>query len=372
MWIERDNRIDLVLLTAIISLIGIGLVMIYSTSSITASAMHDGNSAFFLKKQLVSAAIGLFMMIFMVHFNHEKLRHLVWPALILSIVLLIVVLIPGIGRVINGSRRWLRFAGLSFQPSELSRLALTLYLAHSLTRKEGDIKTFTKGMLPYLIICGVMIALVLVEPDLGGASTLGIVMFLMLLVAGASWTHLVPLASAAVVAFFYFMISEPYRWQRFLATINPWKYWYGAGWHLIQSFLAFGGGGLFGLGLGEGRQKLWYLPDAHTDFIFSVIGEELGLCGVVFVVALFLTIAVRGLRIAVRASSPFGTFLAFGLTIMIAVPGLINMLVVMGLAPTKGLVLPFVSYGGSALIMYMTAAGILLNVSAHRGRQCPD
>jgi cell division protein FtsW len=189
-------------------------------------------------------------------------------------------------------------------------------------------------------------------------------MLLMLFAAGTRLSYLFGLVAVSLPVVFYFMASAEYRWRRVMATINPWDYWYDAGWHLVQSFLAFGSGGAFGMGLGEGRQKLWYLPDAHTDFILSVIGEELGLAGVVIVVALFVTIAARGMITALRAPSAFATFLAFGLTVMIVIPAFINMAVVMGLVPTKGLVLPFVSYGGSALIVYLTAAGILLNVSA--------
>ncbi len=364
MWIERDLRFDPWIILTVTCLMGIGVIMIYSTSSIPADHLYQGKGTFFLKRQLVFAALGMAGMLFAMHVNHEKLSLLVWPMILVSVALLALVLLPEVGTEVNGSRRWIRFAGFGFQPSELARFALVAYLAHSLQRKGERIESFTWGVLPYLLVSGTMIALIFIEPDLGGAITMGVIVLIMLFAAGARPLHLsgVVLLSGPVV--FYFMASAEYRWRRVMATVNPWDYWHDAGWQLVQSLLAFGSGGLLGVGLGEGRQKLFYLPDAHTDFILSVIGEELGLVGVAVVVVLFGVIAVRGVTIAIRASTPFGAFLAFGITVMIVVPALINMMVVMGLLPTKGLVLPFISYGGSALVVYMTAVGVLLNVSA--------
>ncbi|MFO8057453.1 MAG: putative lipid II flippase FtsW [bacterium] len=364
MWIERNLRFDLWLLLSVVSLTFLGIVMIYSTSSVTAGQLMHGESAYFLKKQLLAAGLGVSAMIAAMHFNHEKLRCFVFPLMVISIVLLVLVLVPGIGVEIKGSRRWVSLGPLNFQPSELARLALVIYLAYSLSKKQEQIKSFTYGLLPYLIISGLMMVLIFVEPDMGGALTLGIILFVMLFVAGVKLRYLFGLMVLSMPMTFYFIASAEYRWERMLATINPWKYRHDAGWQLVQSFLALGSGGITGAGLGEGRQKLFYLPDAHTDFIFAVVGEELGLAGVAAVVLLFITIAVRGGLIALRADTGFGTLLAFGLTIMIVVPAFINMAVVMGLVPTKGLVLPFISYGGSALCIYLTAAGILLNVSA--------
>jgi cell division protein FtsW len=364
MWIERDLRFDLWLLLAVLSLTGIGIVMIYSTSSIPAEHLFGAKSTYFLKKQLLSALVGIAAMALAMHLNYERLEVLVWPLLVVSIVMLVLVLAPGIGTEVKGSRRWLRLAGQGFQPSELARLALVLYLAYSLTRKQERIKSFLYGFLPYLMVSGLMLVLILIEPDMGGAVTLGLIMLVMLFVAGTRLSYLLGLIAVSIPVTFYFMASAEYRWRRVMATINPWDYWHDAGWQLVQSLLAFGSGGLLGAGLGEGRQKLFYLPDAHTDFILSVIGEELGFVGVMAVLLLFGMVAARGGLIALRASTPFGSLLAFGLTTMIALPALINMMVVMGLLPTKGLVLPFISYGGSALVIYLAAAGILLNVSA--------
>jgi cell division protein FtsW len=364
MWIERDLRFDLWLLLAVLGLTGIGIVMIYSTSSIPAEHLFGAKSTYFLKKQLLSALVGIAAMALAMHLNYERLEVLVWPLLVVSIVMLVLVLVPGIGTEVNGSRRWLKLAGQGFQPSEVARLALVLYLAYSLTRKQERIKSFLYGFLPYLMVSGLMLVLILIEPDMGGAVTLGLIMLVMLFVAGARLAYILGLIAVSIPVTFYFMASAEYRWRRVMATINPWDYWHDAGWQLVQSLLAFGSGGLLGAGLGEGRQKLFYLPDAHTDFILSVIGEELGFVGVMAVLLLFGMVAARGGLIALRASTPFGSLLAFGLTTMIALPALINMMVVMGLLPTKGLVLPFISYGGSALVIYLAAAGILLNVSA--------
>jgi len=363
MWVEKNLRFDLWLLVAVVSLTCLGIVMIYSTSSITAGQLMQGESAYFLKKQLLAAGLGVIAMITAMHVNHEKLKYFVFLLLALSIVLLVLVLVPGIGVEIKGSRRWVDLGPLNFQPSELGRLALVIYLAYSLSKKQEQIKSFTYGLLPYLIISGLMMGLIFVEPDMGGAVTLGIILFVMLFVAGVKLRYLFGMLLLSVPVVFYFIASAQYRWERLLATINPWNYRHDAGWQLVQSFLALGSGGLTGVGLGEGRQKLFYLPDAHTDFIFSVIGEELGFVGIAAVVVLFMIIAVRGGLIALRTDNRFGALLAFGITTMIVVPAFINMAVVMGLLPTKGLVLPFISYGGSALVIYLSAVGVLLNIS---------
>jgi cell division protein FtsW len=364
MLIERNLRYDLWLIMGVVALLGIGIVMIYSASSIPAQHNLSGQSAYFLQRQIMFACLGIAAMLGAMHVNYEKLLLITVPLLLIAVVLLIAVLIPGIGTHVKGGQRWIRFLGMGIQPSEVARLTLVLFLAHSLARKEDRIKSFEYGFLPYVVVTGFVAGLIFLEPDMGGAVTVGIIMMVMLFAAGTPIYLLAISAGLAVPVLFYFMVSADYRWRRVMATINPWDYWHDAGWHLVQSFLAFGSGGLLGVGLGDGRQKLFYLPDAHTDFILAAIGEELGLIGVIAVLALFTLVVARGVFIALRADSHYGSLLAFGLTAMIAVPALINMMVVLGLLPTKGLVLPFVSYGGSALVIYLTAMGILLNVSA--------
>ena len=359
---DRGGRTDGLLLISALFLVGIGIVMIYSTSSLLAERnYHD--AYFFLRRQLVAAALGLGLMYLAMHFNYENYRKLTLPLLLLSMVLLAVVLIPGVSPH-RGSRRWFTWAGFSFQPSELAKLAMVIYLAQSLTRKQERIKQFKQGFLPYLLVAGVMIALIFSEPDLGGALTMGFIVFVMLFAAGTRLSYLISAALAATPVLFYVLASSEKRWQRIMAYVDPWDYAQGVGWQLVQSFLAFGQGGVFGMGLGGGMQKLFYLPDAHTDFIFAVIGEELGLVGVAAVLLLFGILITRGIQIALRAETPYGTFLALGIISMIGIPAGFNMAVVLGLLPTKGLVLPLVSYGGSSLLINLFALGSLLNLSA--------
>ncbi len=365
---QKNLNFDQLLLLTVFLLMGIGVVMVYSASSISAERELKLTGYFFLRRQAISLVLAVIVMYLAMHFNHHFLRKLVIPFLIMSIVLLILVLIPGIGADTDGFQRWFRWYGFSFQPSELAKLAMVLYLAHSLVRKQDKIKTFKFGFLPYLLLSGFMIFLIFKEPDMGGAVILGILVYVMLFVAG---TRLIYLGAGAVLAApvgFYMMASAEYRWDRVRAYINPWDNMYDSAWHIIQSFLAFGSGGVWGVGLGEGRQKLFYLPEAHTDFIFSVIGEELGLIGVLAVIILFSIMIYRGFMISLRASSPFGSYLALGLTCMLGIPAFINMAVVTGILPTKGLVLPFVSYGGSSLIFNALAVGILLNISSQMYR----
>lgn len=359
---SREHHFDSLLLVAVLLLVGIGIIMIYSTSSILAEeSFQDPN--FFLRRQVIAAAAGLLVMYLAMHVNYEVFSKLTLPLLILSLILLAVVLIPGISPI-RGARRWLVWQGFSFQPSELAKLAMVLYLAQSLTRKQDKIRRFKEGFLPYLLVSGAMIALIFLEPDLGAALTLGLLVFVMLFAAGTRLSYLISAVLLASPVVFYLLASKEWRWKRILAYLSPWDYAQDAGWQLVQSFLAFGRGGIMGVGLGDGMQKLFYLPDAHTDFIFSVVGEELGLIGVVAVVLLFGILITRGIQLSLRAATPFGAYLALGLMAMIALPALINMAVVMGLLPTKGLVLPFISYGGSSLLINLLAAGILLNISA--------
>lgn len=360
--LQREHPFDTLFLITVLILLGIGIVMIYSTSSILAEKeFHDPN--FFLRRQLLALFLGLLVMYLAMHLNYEIYRQLTLPLLLLSLLLLAAVLIPGVSPI-RGSRRWLVWQGISFQPSELAKLAMVIYLAYSLTRKQEKIRRFKEGFLPYLLVSGVMIFLILQEPDLGGAFTLALLVFVMLFAAGTRLSYLISAGLLASPLLFYLLARDEERWQRILAYLSPWDYAQSIGWQLVQSFMAFGRGGIMGVGLGDGKQKLFYLPDAHTDFIFSVVAEELGLVGVAAVILLFGLLITRGVQTALRAATPFGAYLALGLTAMIGLPALINMAVVMGLLPTKGLVLPFLSYGGSSLMINLLAAGIILNISA--------
>jgi cell division protein FtsW len=247
------------------------------------------------------------------------------------------------------------------------KLSLVLYLAHSLAKKSDKITTFSVGVLPHLVVGGIFLGLIVMQPDLGTAVTLGLLIFLMLFVAGARPSHLALIGLAALPVVAFAVMGKEYRMRRLLTFLDPWADASKSGFQIIQSYIAFGSGQLWGRGLGESRQKLFYLPEAHTDFIFSVIGEEMGLLGALAVLALFAVIIMRGLRLAGRIEDPFSQHLAFGLTTLLALQALIHMGVVMGLMPTKGLVLPFISYGGSAMVINLIEAGMLLSLS--RGRR---
>jgi cell division protein FtsW len=295
------------------------------------------------------------------------LRRASWPVLGVCALLLIAVLIPGVGKKVGGAARWIKISGFTFQPAEFVKIGLVLFMAHSLALKQDKVKSFRFGLLPYLLILAVLLGLLLAQPDLGGALTLGVVAIAMLLVAGTRLSYLAGIGLIALPFLYFMVMNVDYRRRRIMAFLNPWEDPSNTGFQIIQSWIAFGSGGAFGQGLGESKQKLFYLPEAHTDFIFSVIGEELGYVGVIVIAAMFMLLVLRGLRTSLNAPDEFSCFLAFGLTLLIGMQAFVNMAVVMGMVPTKGLALPFLSYGGTSLITTLAAIGLLLNVS----RQLP-
>ncbi len=342
----------------------LGVVMVFSSSSIMAVRDY-GDSLYFLKRQGAYALLGFAAMALLMRIDLEILRKAAWPVLGVCALLLLAVLIPGVGKNVGGAARWIKIAGFTFQPAEFVKIGLVLFLAHSLARKQEKVKSFRFGFLPYVLILSVLIGLLLAQPDLGSALTLGVVAIAMLLVAG---TRLSYLASIGLIAlpFLYFMVMNvDYRRRRILAFLNPWEDPSNTGFQIIQSWIAFGSGGALGQGLGESKQKLFFLPEAHTDFIFSVIGEELGFIGVVVIAAMFMLLISRGLRTSINAPNEFSCFLAFGVTLLIGMQAFVNMAVVLGMVPTKGLALPFISYGGTSLVTTLAAIGLLLNVSRH-------
>jgi cell division protein FtsW len=258
------------------------------------------------------------------------------------------------------------FPGFAFQPSELAKLALVFYLAHSMAKKEQMIRSFSVGVLPHLMVFGLFAGMLLLEPDFGTALMLSMLLYFMLFIGGARVHHLVGTGLMALPVLIYVLTKADYRIRRLMSFLDPWSDAAGSGFHVIQSLIAFGSGQIWGRGLGESRQKLFYLPEAHTDFVFSVIGEELGLLGALAVLALFGVIITRGLQLTAKIEEPFDQYLAFGLTVLLGLQALIHMGVVMGLMPTKGLVLPFISYGGSAMVINLMEAGILLGLSRRR------
>jgi len=356
----RGNRINL--FTVTILLICIGIVMIYSSSSIFAWERYK-DSFFFLKRHLTFLFIGAALTFFVMLVDYRKLSKYAKPLLLISIFLLVLVLMPGIGKEVSGARRWFRFKFISFQPSELAILAVVVYIADFISRKGPMIKQFTRGFLPPVCVLGIVSLLILVQPDLGTTVSMCFVVFVMLFVARTRILYLVSMLLASLPALYILIFSVPYRRARIMAFINPWLDPKGSGFQIIQSQIALGSGGIFGVGLGHSKQKLFYLPAAHTDFIFSIIGEELGLIGTLAVIILFIIFIQQGLKIVKNAPDKFGYFLALGLVLMIAFKAVINIGVSCGMLPTKGLPLPFISYGGSSFIFDMVSVGILINIA---------
>lgn len=354
---------DLVLLLMVVALTSFGIVMIYSASSVTA-AKNFNDGAFFLKRQGIFALAGFTVAAVVMRVDYRFWRKMAVPLLFVSLILLVLVLIPGIGAKIKGASRWIRLPGFNLQPSEFTKIALILYLAYSIDKKQDRIRSLSAGFLPYMVVLIILLGLLLKQPDLGAALTLAAVTILMLFAAG---TRLIFILGSGMVAlpFVVFLIyHSAYRLKRIKAFMNPEQDPTGIGWQIIQSKYAFGAGGFFGQGLGEGKQKLFYLPEAHTDFILSVVGEELGFIGVLIIIGMFFILIQRAMRIAMAAKDTFGRFLALGIAVLFAIEAVVNMGVVTGLLPTKGLALPFLSYGGSSLLVSLFAVGILLNISA--------
>ncbi|MFA4842597.1 MAG: putative lipid II flippase FtsW [Candidatus Omnitrophota bacterium] len=362
----RNVRLNLFTITAV--LICIGVVMIYSSSSIYAWERYK-DGFFFLKRHLSFLALGIFLAFLVMLIDYKDLRKSAKPLLITSVILLVLVLIPGLGREVAGARRWFRFKFLSFQPSELANLAVIIYVADFISRKGQNLKSFFKGFLPPVIALGLVASLILIQPDLGTAVALSAVVFLMLFIAGVRLTYLFSVILTALPLLYILIFSVSYRKARIMAFLNPWLDAKGSGFQIIQSQVALGSGGIFGLGLGHSRQKLFYLPAAHTDFIFSIIGEELGLIGTIGIIVLFMLFIQQGLKVIKNAPDKFAYFVSLGIVLMITLKAVINIGVSCGALPTKGLPLPFISYGGSSFLFDMLSVGILLNIV--RTGECP-
>jgi cell division protein FtsW len=357
------NRQDYMLFITTLVLVIAGTVMIYSSSSIMAIARFK-DDLYFVKRQLLYLILGLIIMWFLARFPYWRLRKLAYPAIVLTGMLLALVLVPHIGVRVGGATRWLRFGMLSFQVTELAKVTVVLFLAHFLTRKASALKTFSRGVLVPLMVVLFLVGLIYLEPDFGSCVILMFILMMMLYLSGSRFRYLLALVASCLPVGAWLILHEPYRLRRLLVFLNPWNDPQRSGYHIIQSLLSFGSGGIVGVGVGNGMQKLFYLPEPHTDFILSVIAEEIGFIGVLAVICLIGLIVFRGFIIAFKAPDLFSTLLAAGLTMVIALEAFINIAGVMGLIPLKGLALPFVSYGGTALVMNLTAVGILLNISA--------
>ncbi len=360
---RTDWKIDWVWLGVTMALVIFGIIMVYSASSQLAAKRYH-NSLYFAQKQMAFAFFGFLVMIAFRFIPYQKFQKWVLWLMAGSFLSLILVLIPGIGSRMGGASRWFRLGGVSFQPAEFSKLILVFFLAWSMARHQDQVRDLVKGFLFYWGVVGTFIVLILLEPDLGMAITLILITGIMLFVGGVRIKHLILSVLPMIPMAYWLVWRVPYRRMRVLSYLDPWKDPLGSGYHLKHSFLAFGSGGFSGRGLTGSQQKLFYLPEPHTDFIFSIVGEEFGFVGVFIIAALYLILIIKCLQLAIKVKELFGMYLVVGITVMIGFQALINMLVVMGLLPTKGLTLPFLSYGGSSLLLNMICIGILMNITA--------
>ncbi|WP_420264808.1 putative lipid II flippase FtsW [Candidatus Magnetominusculus dajiuhuensis] len=364
---QERGQFDKILFASVLCLMFVGVFMVYSATSVVAPSRTEATAAAsltdmrYLKKHLASIILGFVLMALMYKVNAESLKKAALPLLVTSVLLLLAVKVPGIGATVNGARRWIRVLGITFQPSELVKLSMVLFMAKYLSGGSfvpDSVKAFIKPIALMLILQGML----LLQPDFGSAAIIGIITFTLLFMAGVRIKYILSLG-VVLIPVVVKLIMEPYRLKRVLVFLNPWADEKKSGFQLIQSFVALGNGGLNGVGIGKSTQKLFFLPEAKTDFIFAIVGEETGLIGAAVVVLLFLVVFIRGIYIVGRLKGGFYMYTAAGITLLIAIQAVINMAVVSGLLPTKGLPLPFISYGGSSMILNSAAIGILLNLS---------
>lgn len=358
----RTGPMDVGLAAVVTALIGFGVLMVYSASAVEATVAF-GDPQYFVKRQALYAGVSIVGMLLVSRFDYQKLRPLTYP--ILGIVTVLMILVIIYGRESGGASRWLVIFGLHVQPSEAAKLALVLWLGYSLAKKQDKVKSFSIGMLPHLIMAGALMLLCLKQPDFGGAVVLLFLTFTLLFAAGARLGYLLGVAILGSALAAWLVRSTPYRWERMLAWFDMSAHRQDLAYQPFQSVMSFGSGQITGLGLGNGYQVL-YLPEAHTDFVAAIVGEQLGFVGILCLCTAYLVIVVRGVRVALAASDDYGAYIAFGIAVLFGAQALVNLAVAMALLPTKGLTLPFVSYGGSSLLVNAASMGILLNVSRPR------
>jgi len=361
---------DQILLLSSMILLGLGLTMVFISSTFLAQHQYQ-DPYFFFKRQVLYALAGVGILYLGSRIPYQKYQRYVYPFMFIALIGLILVFIPPIGAKVRGASRWIRLGPLTLQPSEFAKLAMVIFLAYSLARKQEKMKWFTVGFMPHMLVAGLYIGLIALESDFGTALTLAAIVFIMLMVGGTRLTYIGLAGAAGLGLAAIAVIKDPKKIARFLSFLDPWKYGQDVGYQLKQSLLAIGSGGLTGLGAGQSRAKLFYLPDAHTDFILSIFSEEVGFVGVFLILVLFTLLVYRGILLSLRAPDTFGSYLALGLTLLIGLQAIINMAVVSGMAPTKGLSLPFLSYGGSSLLVNLLAVGILLNISCQIKKPAP-
>ena len=361
----KNRDFDILLLGFVLIVAGIGVVAVYNSSSIYSLETYN-NSMRFLKFHITYLLIGIASMVTLMYMKPAFLRKLVYPGYLLGLALLVIVLLPDIGKEVGGGRRWISVWGFSFQPSEFCKYMLVIYIAHFLFKKKDKMDSFWIGFFSPLLAGGAYVGLILAGPDLGTSFLVLAILFIMLFVGGARIRYLLTTGIGAVLLLVLAIVNEGYRMKRIMSFLDPWQDPLGSGYQAVQSFMAFGLGGIYGSGLGNSSQKLLFLPQAHTDFIFSIIGEEFGFIGVMTLIALFLLILARCVMISLRAEDPFSKYMVFGFTALITLQAALNMGVAVGLFPTTGLTLPLVSYGGSSLVSTFAAFGIILSVSRFR------
>ena len=357
---QKKLKTDWLLISAVLILVSFGIVMVYSASSYSADLQY-GDRFFFMKKQIAGAVIGLAGMIALSFINYEKLKKIRWVVLAVSVVLLALVFVPGLGVKVYGARRWINLGFFTMQPSEIAKFGFVLFAAASLSKAHKEVKNF-KGLLPTILSGGLICLLIILEPNMSITICVGITMIVMLIVGGIKLKHFLILCIPILALVPVLIIVEPYRLRRLVAFLDPFASASGEGFQLVQSLYALSSGGWFGVGLFNSRQKYLFLPFAESDFIFSIIAEEIGFVGCVALIFVFIIVIIRGIMIAIKSPTRFGTYLATGITTIIAVQLLVNIAVVTGSIPPTGLPLPFISAGSTSLVVFMSAIGVLLNI----------
>lgn len=360
----KRGQPDFLIIIVTFMLLGIGLVMVYSASQIFAYMNFNGDSAYFLKRQSLWAVTGIIMMLLFMNVPYTVYKRLV-PVILVVLLAMMCMVLTDLGEARKGAQRWLNLGFITIQPSEFVKLGVIIYLASIYSKKQEYINNFFRGVFPPLVIVGIFFGLILLQKDLGTGMALILYTMVMIFCSGAQFRHMFGLGLVSTVIFFVFAYTQEYRWARIISFRDPWTYAETTGFQLIQSLYAIGHGGIAGTGFGNSIQKYLYLPDAHTDFIFAIIAEELGFIGVVLILLLYVLLVIRGIQIANRIHDTFAALLAIGIVAMIGIQTFINIGVVSGLLPTTGIALPFLSYGGSSLLLTMISIGILLNISRY-------
>lgn len=356
---------DYMLFTVVLIIFGLGLIMVLSASS-HLGMLSYGSPYYFFWRQLIFGAVGIACMLFLSRWDYNFYKKYSVAIFVFAIALLVVVLIPGVGSgEVRGAKRWINLKIINLQPSEIAKLAIIIFLSARISMQPKKIKSFWNGLVPYLILIGIVVGLLYFEPHYSAIGLIGIISVILLFVGGAKISHFVYMGVPAIILGGIGIYIADYRWDRITGFLNPWADMKDTGWQVVQSLYALGSGGIFGLGLGQSKQKYSYLPDAHNDFILAILGEELGLIGMIIIITLFAVLIWRGVVIATKAPDMFSSLLATGITMLIAVQFVLNIAIITSCFPVTGMPVPFMSYGGTSMMIFMASVGILLNISRH-------